>query len=182
MLKKPGSSLYFCIDYWALNAITIKNQYLLPLIQETLNQLSKTCFYTKLNFIHAFNRLCIAKGDKWLTTFCTQYGLFEYLVMPFGLINAPGLFQYFVNNTLHPYLDVFCIVYINNILVYSNSIAEHQKYIKLILQALHRASLQLNINKYKFYKTEVLYLGLIIFTNSIQMDLKKCWSYRVTHQ
>jgi len=93
--------------------------------------------------------------------------------MPFGLANALGSFQHFVNNTLHFYLNIFCTAYINNILVYSNSIAEHQKYVKLVLQALHKASLQLDINKCKFHKTKVLYLGLIIFTDSIQMDLKK---------
>jgi len=70
-VKKPGDSLCFCVDYWALNAMTIKNWYPLPLIQETLNQLSKACFYTKLDFIHAFNRLCIAKRDEWLTAFRT---------------------------------------------------------------------------------------------------------------
>jgi len=93
--------------------------------------------------------------------------------MLFGLANAPGSFQYFVNDTLCPYLDVFCTAYIDDILIYSNSIAKHQKYVKLVLQALHRAGLQLNIDKYKFYKTEVLYLGLIIFIDGIQMDLKK---------
>ena len=91
----------------------------------------------------------------------------------FGLANAPGSFQHFVNNTLCPYLDVFCTVYINDILVYSNSIAKHQKHVKFVLQALHRASLQLNINKCEFHKTEILYLGLIISINSIQMDPKK---------
>jgi len=137
------------------------------LIQETLNQLSKTCFYTKLNLIHAFNHLCIAKRDKWLIAFCTQYGLFEYLVTLFSLTNAPGLFQHFVNNTLCPYLDIFCTAYIDNILVYSNSMAKHQKYVKLVLQALCRASLQLDVDKCKFHKMEVLYLGLIISTDSI---------------
>jgi len=93
--------------------------------------------------------------------------------MPFGLANAPGSFQYFINNTLCPYLDIFCTAYINDILVYSNSIAEHQKHVKLVLQALHGASLQLDVDKYEFYKTEVLYLGLIISIDSIWMDPKK---------
>ena len=115
----------------------------------------------------------LQKKDKWLTAFRTQYGLFEYLMMLFGLANAPSSFQHFINNTLCPYLDVFCTAYINNILVYSNSITKHQKHVKFVLQVLCKAGLQLNINKCKFYKMEVLYLGLIIFTNSIQMDLKK---------
>src|SRR6266700_8389619 len=97
----------------------------------------------KLDLIYTFNRLRIAKGDKWLTAFRTQYGLFKYLVTPFGLTNALSSFQYFINNTLQPYLDVFYTTYINNILVYSNNLAKHQKHINLILQALRRASLQL---------------------------------------
>jgi len=166
-VKKPSGSLCFYVDYWALNAITIKNWYLFLLIQEILNWLSKTCFYTKLDFIHAFNRLYIAKKDKWLTVFCTWYGLFEYLVTLFSLTNALGLFQHFINNILYPYLDIFCTAYINNILVYSNSMAKHQKHVKLILQALCGAGLQLNVNKCKFHKTKVPYLGLIIFTDGI---------------
>ena len=95
----------------------------------------------KLDIIHAFNRLYIAKGDKWLTAFRTQYGLFKYLVMPFGLINAPSLFQYFINNTLHLYLDVFYTAYIDDILIYSNNLAKYWKHIELVLQALRGAGL-----------------------------------------
>jgi len=94
-------------------------------------------------------------------------------VTPFSLTNAPSLFQYFVNNTLQPYLDIFYTAYINNILVYSNNLTKYKKYVDLILEALYRAGLQLDINKCEFYKTEVLYLGLIISINGIQMDLKK---------
>src|SRR6266700_4819817 len=112
----------------------------------------------KLNFIYIFNCLYITKGDKWLTAFRTRYRLFKYLVTPFGLVNTPSSFQHFINNTLRPYLDVFYITYINNILVYSNNLAEHWKYINLILDALKGAGLQLNINKCEFHKMEVLYL------------------------
>ena len=93
--------------------------------------------------------------------------------MLFSLINALSSFQYFINDTLRPYLDIFCITYINNILIYNDNLTEHQKHIKLILEALRGASLQLNINKYKFHKTEVLYLRLIISTDSVRMDPKK---------
>ena len=87
--------------------------------------------------------------------------------MPFSLANAPSSFQYFINNTLHPYLDIFCTTYINDILIYSNNLAKYQKYINFVLKALKGASLQLNINKCKFHKTEVLYFKLIISTNSV---------------
>ena len=121
----------------------------------------------KFNLIYAFNRLCIAKRDKWLIAFRTKYKLFKYLVTPFGLVNALSLFQYFINNILHPYLDIFCTVYINNILVYSNNLAKYKKYINFVIKALCKASVQLDINKCKFHKIEVLYFGLIIFINSI---------------
>ena len=85
----------------------------------------------------------------------------------FSLANAPSLFQYFVNNTLRPYLDVFCTAYIDNILVYSNNLAEYKKHVDLVLEALRGARLQLDIDKYEFYKIEVLYLGLIIFIDGI---------------
>ena len=93
--------------------------------------------------------------------------------MPFSLTNALSLFQYFINNTLRPYLDVFYTAYINNILIYSDNLTKYWKYVKLILKALRGAGLQLNIDKCKFYKMEVLYFGLVISTDSIQMDFKK---------
>ena len=86
--------------------------------------------------------------------------------MPFGFINTLSLFQYFINDTLYPYLDIFCTAYIDNILIYSDNLTEYQKYINLVLKALCGASLQLDINKCEFYKIEVLYFGLIIFINS----------------
>src|SRR5258708_2395098 len=89
-VKKPGGGLRFCVDYRGLNAVTVKTRYPLPLIQETLQRLSKAVFFTKLDVVSAFNRLRIAEGDEWLTAFRTRYGLFEYLVMPFGLANAPS--------------------------------------------------------------------------------------------
>jgi hypothetical protein len=172
-VKKPGGGLRFCVDYRALNAITIKNRYPIPLIQETLNRLSKARYYTKLDIIAAFNRLRITKGDEWLTAFRTRYGLFEYLVMPFGLANAPSSFQHYINDVLRPYLDIFCTAYIDDILIYSDNLTDHRKHVELVLRALRDAGLQLDIDKCEFHKTEVLYLGLIVSTEGIRMDPKK---------
>ena len=86
---------------------------------------SKACIYIKLNIIYIFNRLRITKGDKWLTIFYTRYRLFKYLIILFSLVNALSLFQYFINNTLRPYLDIFYITYINNILIYSNNLTKY---------------------------------------------------------
>ena len=91
-VKKPGGGLRFCVDYRGLNAVTVKNRYPLPLISETLNRLSRAKIFTKLDIISAFNRLRIREGDESLTAFRTRFGLFEYLVMPFGLYNGPASF------------------------------------------------------------------------------------------
>lgn len=171
--KKPGGGLRFCVDYRALNAITIKNRYPLPLIQETLSQLSTAKYYTKLDVISAFNRIRIAEGEEWMTAFNTRYGLFESLVMPFGLSNAPATFQARINEVLRPFLDIFCTAYIDDMLVYSNSLSEHRKHVDAVLQALMEAGLQLDIKKCEFEVQEVTYLGMIVSTSGVKMDPKK---------
>ena len=171
--KKPGGGLRFCVDYRALNAITIKNRYPLPLIQETLAQLSKAKYYTKLDVISAFNKIRMAPGQEWMTAFNTRYGLFESMVMPFGLSNAPATFQSRINEILHPYLDVFCTAYIDDVLVYSDTLEQHRSHVKCVLAALQEAGLQLDIGKCEFETTQVTYLGLVISDQGVQMDSSK---------
>ena len=120
-MKKPEEGLHFCVNYWGLNVITVKNWYPLPLISETLNCLSWVRIFTKLNIIAAFNRLCIWEDNEVLITFCTYFSLFEYLVMPFGLCNSSASFQNYINDTLQEYLNNFCTVYLNDILIYCDS-------------------------------------------------------------
>ena len=171
--KKPGGGLRFCVDYRALNAITIKNRYPLPLIQETLAQLSSAKFYTKLDVVSAFNKVRIAQGHEWMTAFMTRYGLYESLVMPFGLTNAPATFQTYINKVLHPYLDVFCTAYIDDILIFSDSLEEHREHVRKVLLALQKAGLHLDIKKCEFEVKEVIYLGMIISDTGVKMDPAK---------
>jgi hypothetical protein len=171
--KKPGSGLRFCVDYRGLNSITIKNRYSLPLIQETLSRLSTAQFYTKLDIIAAFNHIRIAEGQEWMTAFNTQYGLFETLVMPFGLSNAPATFQARINEVLRPFLDIFCTAYIDDILIYSDDLTSHRNHVNSVLQALRDAGLHCDIKKCEFEVQEVTYLGLIISTTGVRMDPQK---------
>jgi hypothetical protein len=134
--KKPNRGLRFCVDYRALNIITIKNRYFLPLIQEILVYFSRTKFYTKLDIIAAFNRIRITERQEYLIVFNTHYGLFETLVIPFGLSNTLVTFQTWINEILYLYLDIFCIIYINDILVYSDNLLEYKKHVKKILYVL----------------------------------------------
>ena len=131
-VKKPGGGLRLCLDYRGLNEGTIKNRYPLPLIRETLMRLSKARYYTTLDVRGAYNLLRVAEGDEWKTAFRTRYGLFESLVMPFGLTNAPADFQCFINNVLHPFLDVFCTAYLDDILVYSETLGEHRAHVQQV--------------------------------------------------
>ena len=133
---KSEGGLRFCVDYRQLNAMTIKNQYSLPLIKETLERICKAKIYSKIDIIAAFNCLCMQQGEEWKTAFRTRYGFYEYLVMPFGLANTPSLFQNFINNILYGMLDKFCIAYIDDILIYSNSKKESQTHIQKVLTAL----------------------------------------------
>ena len=172
-MKKSEEGLHFCVNYWGLNVITVKNWYLLPLISETLNCLSWARIFTKLNIIAAFNRLCIWEGNEALTAFCTHFSLFEYLIMPFDLCNSSVSFQNYINDTLQEYLNNFCTVYLDDILIYSEIEAEHKIHVKRVLQKLREADLQADITKCTFHIKKILYLELIIITKEIKMNLAK---------
>ena len=173
IVKKPDGGLRVCIDYRALNALTIKNRNAPPLIRDTLAKLCMAKIYSKFDIIAAFNEIRMRKGHEEKTAFLTRYGLFEYTVMPFGLCNAPGTFQAFINHILREYLDVFCTAYLDDILVYSTGIAEHKHHVKQVLQRLREAGLFLDIYKCEFNVTTVKYLGIIITTEGLEMDPSK---------
>ena len=137
-------------------------------------RLQKAKFYSILDVRGAYNLLREAEGDEWKTAFRTRYSLFESLVMPFGLTNAPADFQHFINDTLRPFLNVFATAYyLDDILVYSDTYAEHVSHVKQILAALTKAGLHLKPEKCQFHKQEVKYLGYIINTTGITMDQAK---------
>jgi hypothetical protein len=174
-VRKANGSLRFCCDYRALNKISKKDRYPLPLIQETLDRISKARWFTKLDVISAFHRIRIAEGDEWLTAFRTRFGLYEWLVMPFGLANAPSTFQRYVNWTLRDFLDDFCSAYVDDILVFSSgSLRQHREHVKKVLQRLRDAGLQIDIDKCEFEVQSTKYLGFIIEAGKgIRMDPEK---------
>ena len=169
-VKKGDGSLRLCVDYRGLNEITIKNRYPLPLIQETLARLQKARWYTKLDMRGAYNLLRIAEGEEWKTAFRTRYGHFEYAVMPFGLTNAPASFQHFVNDVLRKFLDRTGTAFLDDVLVYSDSLEENIQHTGEILEALDSAGLHLKPEKCRFHVQEVDYLGLVITPGGIRMQ------------
>ena len=171
--KKKDGTLRLCVDYRALNKVTIKNRYPLPLISETLDQLKGAKYFTKLDLRGAYNLIRIAEGDEWKTAFRTRYGLFEYLVMPFGLTNAPATFQTYMNDTLREYLDRFCVVYLDDILIYSKTLEEHRKHVRMVLERLQEAKLYLKAKKCEFTTQRTEFLGYVITPEGIDMDKSK---------
>jgi hypothetical protein len=172
-VKKPGGGLRFCVDYRALNAISAKDRYPLPLTKESLNNLKGMKYFTKIDIISAFNNLRIKEGLEYLTAFRTKFGLYESLVMPFGLTGAPATFQRFMNDILRDYLDIFCTVYLDDILIYSKTKKEYIEYVRQVLKKLRGASLYAKIQKCEFLVSEVKFLGIIVGTNGIRMDPDK---------
>jgi hypothetical protein len=135
-VAKPDGSLRLCMDYCGLNTVSEKDCYPLPLTKETLNSLKGMKYFSTVDIVAAFNNIRIKKGLKYLTAFWTKLGLFESLVMPFRLTRAPGTWQRFMNDILRPYIDLFCQVYLDDILIYSRTRKEHEQHIWLILQVL----------------------------------------------
>ncbi|RAL60401.1 hypothetical protein DID88_000176 [Monilinia fructigena] len=173
LAAKPGGGVRICQDYRGLNNVTIKNRYPLPLIKETLDALCHAKVYTKLDIIAAFNKLRIAEGHEWKTAFTTRFGLFESLVMPFGLCNAPASFQNYINHVLFDLLDKNCTAYLDDILIYSENVTDHRKQVREVVQRLIDAGLQIDIDKCEFETKRTKYLGLIITPGGIEMDPDK---------
>ena len=171
--KKPDGGLRFCIDYRDINSKTVKNMYPLPLIQETLDLLLGAWIYTTLDVWGAYNLVRIMEGDKHKLAFCTRYGLFEPLVMQFGTMNAAADFQGYINNTIREALDRFASAYLDDLLIYSNPVEEHEEHVKWIMEQLLEAGLYLKPEKCEFHKETVKYLGLIISTKGVSMDPDK---------
>jgi len=171
--KKPDGTLRLCVDYRALNKITTKNRYPLPLIGELLDRISRAKFFTKFDVRDGYHRLRMAEGEEWKTAFRCRYGLFEYNVMPFGLCNAPGTFQHYMNDTFRDFLDKFLIIYLDDLLIYSDTLAEHKKHVRMVLERLQEAGLCLKPSKCQFHVQEVAFLGFLVGPTGVRMDPAK---------
>ena len=169
-IKKREGGLRPCIDYRALNLITVKNRYPLPLVPSALEQLQGAQVFTKLDLRRAYNLIRIREGDEWKTAFITLSGHYGYCVMPFGLANAPSVFQGFLDNVLREYLNRFVIVYINDILVYSRNEAEHIQHVSQVLRKLREHHLYAKSEKCEFHQDRMKFLGYYISPAGISMD------------
>ena len=164
---------YQAVYIYVLIDITVKNHYLLSLIKETFKHLFQAKYFTKLDVIAAFNKLRFKEEKEWKSAFLTHYEFYEYLVMLFGFYSVSAKFQSYINKTLQNYFNVFVFVYMNDILIYSNTLKKYKQYVYQVLKQLQNADLQIDIAKCEFYKEEVLYLSLIVERNRICMNSRK---------
>jgi len=170
-IKKKDGSLRLVQDYRALNAITIKNKYPLPLISELIEKLRGARYFTKLDVRWGFNNVRMKEGDEWKAAFRTNRGLFEPLVMFFGLTNSPATFQTMMNDIFRDLIaEGVVVVYLDDILIFTETAEQHQEITRRVLELLRENQLFLKPDKCEFQKTKVEYLGVIISHNSVEMD------------
>ena len=172
-VKKGDGSLRMCVDYRALNEATKSIKAALPLIPDLVNTVQGFKIFTKLDLKSAFNLLRIKKGAEPLTAFTTRYGLFEYRVVPFGLKNAPGHFQAFINDLFKDLIDRGLVAFIDDLLIYSNDIEEHRRLVRLVLQRLLDAGMVVGLSKCLFEVPEVTFVGVKISGDGLSIHQDK---------
>ena len=167
---KKDKRLQLYIDYRELNQMIIKNRHLLSLISETLNRLSEVKYFIKLNLKDVYHWIHIKKDDEWKTAFHTHYSHFKYIIILFELVNASAMFQTYINWVLVRLIDIFCVIYLNNILIYSEILNQHYKHVKKVLERLWKFQLYISLKKCEFSTQKMKFLRFIISIISVMIN------------
>ncbi|WVZ63853.1 LOW QUALITY PROTEIN: hypothetical protein U9M48_013451 [Paspalum notatum var. saurae] len=171
--KKDQGGKRLCVDYRPLNAVTVKNKYPLPHIDILFDQLGGATVFSKIDLRSGYHQIKVREEDIPKTAFSTHYGLYEYLVMSFGLTNAPAFFMYLMNSVFMNELDKFVVVFIDDILVYSKNEKEHEEHLRIVLSRLREHKLYAKFSKCAFWLKEVAFLGHILSAKGVAVDPSK---------
>jgi hypothetical protein len=170
--KKDGTQR-LCMDYRALNEVTVKNKYPLPRIDDLFDQLRGACVFSKIDLRSRYHQLKVQECDILKTAFILRYGLYEFTVMSFGLTNALAYFMYLMNKVFMEHLDKFIVVFIDDMLVYSRNKEEHEGHLRLVLQKLRDHKLYTKLSKCEFWLKQVAFLGHVVSKGGIFVDPSK---------
>lgn len=168
-VKKKDGTMRLCVDYRALNNITIKNSYPLPRVDELFDRLQGSKYFSKIDLRSGYHQIRIDDEDVPKTAFRTRYGHFEFMVLPFGLTNAPATFMHLMHETFRPFLDSFVIVFLDDILIYSKTQEEHHRHVRQVLDVLRKQKLFAKLSKCELFRTEVEFLGHLIGRDGVRM-------------
>ena len=171
--KKKEKTLRLCIDYRQFNRVTVKNRYPLPRIDDLFDQLRGARVYSKIDLRTGYHQLRVRETDIPKTTFRTRYRHFEFTVMPFRLTNAPAAFMDLMHKVFQPYLDQFVVVFVDDILIYSQSEWEHEYHLRIVLQLLRDHQLYPKFSKCEFWLIEVRFLRHVVSASGVSVDPEK---------
>jgi len=173
LVKQKDGSSRLCVDYRQLNKLTIKNKYPLPRIDDLLDQLRGAGVFSKIDLRSGYHQILVKSEDVQKTAFRSRYGHYEYVVMPFGVTNAPAVFMDYMNRIFRPYLDKFVVVFIDGILIYCKNKEEHAGHLRIVLEVLRDHQLYGKLSKCEFWFDEVQFLGHVISSHGIAVDPSK---------
>ncbi|WVZ69420.1 LOW QUALITY PROTEIN: hypothetical protein U9M48_018208 [Paspalum notatum var. saurae] len=173
LVRKKTGDWRLCVDFRRLNALTVKNKFPLPVIDELLDELVGAQWFSTLDLASGFHQILMAEEDRYKTAFQTHHGHYEYSVMPYGVTGGPATFQHEMNTVLAPFLRKFAVVFIDDVLIYSKTWDSHLNHLQQVFSALHQHQFKVKLSKCAFAKQEISYLGYVVSYKGVSTDPKK---------